>query len=91
MPNVSVVLVPEGVLRERGDLYRTASSDLSGRFRMQGVPPGAYKAYAFEEAPNDAWQNSEFMRPLESRGANVEAREGSSSNVDLLMIPKTRR
>jgi hypothetical protein len=91
MPNVTVVLVPEGVLRERGDLYRTSSSDLSGRFRMQAIPPGAYKAYAFEEAPTDAWQNADFMRPHESRGANVDVREGNQSSVDLLMIPKTRR
>jgi hypothetical protein len=91
MSNVSVVLIPEGALRQRGDLYRSASTDLSGRFRMQGVSPGSYKAYAFEEVPHDAWQSLDFMRPLESRGASVEVREGAQSTIDLTVIPKTRR
>jgi len=91
VPNVVVVLVPEGAARQRRDLYRTASTDISGQFRMQGIPAAAYKAYAFEEAPVDSWQSPEFMRPLEVKGTSVVIRDGDQTTTDLQMIPATRR
>jgi hypothetical protein len=91
MPNVTVALVPDGAMRQRMDLYRTSSTDVSGRFRMQGIPPGQYKAYAFEEVPLDAWQNADFMRPLEGRGVAVEIRDGNQSSADVQVIPKGRQ
>jgi hypothetical protein len=91
MPNVMVALVPDGALRQRTDLYRTATTDTNGRFHMQGVPGGLYKAYAFEEAPQDIWQNADFMRPLEVRGAAVDVHENSQASVDVTVIPKARR
>jgi len=90
MPNVTVTLVPDGALRQRMDLYRTTTTDIAGRFRMQGIPAGQYKAYAFEEVPLDAWQNPDFMRPLEGRGIAVQIREGNQSSADLQVIPKGR-
>jgi hypothetical protein len=89
--NVTVVIVPEGAYRQRRDLYRTASTDISGRFSMQGIPAASYKAFAFEETPVDAWQSSEFLRPLESRGTTVDIRDGNQTTTDLQVIPATRR
>jgi hypothetical protein len=91
LPNVTVVLAPDGAFRQRRDLYRTAMTDISGRFRMQGVPAAAYKAFAFEEVPLDSWQNAEFMRSFESRGIPVEIRDGNQTSADLQMIPAARR
>jgi len=91
VPNVTVVLVPDGPFRQRRDLYRTTSTDLSGRFRMQGVSAASYKAFAFEDVALDSWQNGDFLRPLESRGAVVEIRDGNPASADLQMIPATRR
>jgi hypothetical protein len=90
MPNVTVALVPDAALRQRMDLYRTARTDVSGRFRMQGVPAGQYKAYAFEEVALDAWQNPDFLRPLGSRGVAVEIRDGNQSGADVQVVPKGR-
>jgi len=91
VPNVTVVLVPDGAYRQRRDLYRTTSTDISGRFSMQGIPAATYKAFAFEEVPVDAWQGSDFLRPLEGRGAPVEIRDGNQSSADLQIIPASRR
>ena len=91
MPNVTVALVPEGSNRQRMDLYRTATTDVSGRFRMQGVPAGQYKAFAFEDAPLDVWQNPDFMRPLEGRGIALEVRDGNQASADVTVIPKGRQ
>jgi hypothetical protein len=88
--NVMVVLVPDGASRQRRDLFRTATTDVSGRFRMQGVPAASYRAYAFEEVQIDAWQNAEFMRPLESRGTPVQIVNGNQSSADLQVIPARR-
>jgi hypothetical protein len=90
MPNVTVALVPDGALRQRIDLYRTATTDMTGRFRMQGIALGSYKAYAFEEVPSDSWQNADFMRPLESRGVAVEVRDANPATADVPVIPKRR-
>jgi hypothetical protein len=91
VPNVTVVLVPDGASRQRRDLYRTASTDVSGRFNMQGIPAASYKAFAFEETPVDAWQNSEFLRSVEARGIPVEIRDGNQTTADLQLIPAIRR
>jgi hypothetical protein len=86
MSNVTVVLVPDPALRRRTDLYRTVNTDISGRFRMQGVPPGNYKAFAWEQVDRDIWQNPEFMTSVEGRGMAVNIREGSELTVDLTTI-----
>ena len=91
VPNVTVALIPDGALRQRKDLYRTTTTDISGRFRVQGLPMAAYKAFAFEEVPLGAWQNPDFMRPLEGRGTAVEIRDGNAVTADLQVIPAPRR
>lgn len=91
VPNVTVVLVPDAAFRQRRDLYRTATTDLSGRFSMQGVPAAMYKAFAFEETTVDAWQSSDFLRPLESRGTTIEIRDGNPTTADVPLIPASRR
>ena len=91
VPNVTVVLVPDAAFRQRRDLYRTATTDLSGRFSMQGVPAATYKAFAFEDAGVDAWQSLDFLRPLESRGTTIEIRDGNPTTADVPLIPASRR
>jgi hypothetical protein len=90
VPNVTVVLVPDGASRQRRDLFRSTSTDISGRFSMQGIPAATYKAFAFEEVAVDAWQNPDFMRPLESRGTSVEIRDGNQTSADLQLITGRR-
>ena len=91
VPNATVVLVPDGASRQRRDLFRSTSTDISGRFSIQGIPAATYKAFAFEEVSVDAWQNPDFMRPLESRGTSIEIRDGNPSSADLQVIPAAKR
>jgi hypothetical protein len=89
--NVTVALVPDGALRGRKDLYRSATTDVSGKFKFQAVPPGNYKAFAWEQVETDIWQNPDFLRTFESRGVTVEVRNGSQATAEVQAIPAPRR
>jgi hypothetical protein len=85
--NVAVVLIPEPPLRHRNDLYRTVSSDANGRFHAEGIPPGTYKAFAWEVVDPGAWQDPEFIRTYESLGKPFRISEGGPANLELKAIP----
>lgn len=89
--NSRVALVPDYAFRRRADLYRSGTTDSSGKFRIQGVPPGNYKIFAWEDIPDGAWQDEETLRAYEGRGKAVRVGEGGQSTVDLVVIPPGRQ
>jgi hypothetical protein len=86
--NVRVALVPDAPNRTRFDLYRSAYSDSSGNFRLINVPPGDYKAFAWEEVEEGAWTNADFLRTDESRGKAVRVGPGRGESVSLTAIKR---
>ena len=85
--NVIVVFVPDASRRNRLDLYRTISTDALGHFHLEGVPPGDYRVFAWEDIEAGAWQDPEFVRQFEDRGRPVRINEGGTSNIELRVIP----
>ena len=85
--NVAVVIVPDPAHRTRTDLYRTASTDALGHFHVEGIPPGDYKAFAWESVDSGAWQDSEFIRQYEDRGKPVRISENGQASIELRIIP----
>jgi 5-hydroxyisourate hydrolase-like protein (transthyretin family) len=85
--NVTVVLIPETARRNRLDLYRTASTDATGRFHVEGVPPGDYRVFAWEYVETGAWQDPDFIRQYEDRGKPLRIPESGTSNAELRVIP----
>jgi hypothetical protein len=85
--NVTVALVPNPPYRQRSDLYRTISTDAAGRFHLEGVPPGDYKLFAWEDVENGAWQDSEFIRQYEDRGKTVRISPSGTATTELRVIP----
>jgi protocatechuate 3,4-dioxygenase beta subunit len=85
MSNVTVILLPDQ--RNKTDLYKSVTTDASGRFRFEGIVPGQYKLFAWEDVEPDIWYNPEFMRPFEERSKAVAIIEGSRESIDLLVIP----
>jgi protocatechuate 3,4-dioxygenase beta subunit len=83
--NVTVVFVPES--SSRLDLYRSTTSDAAGRFHVEGLPPGNYRVYAWEDIETGAWQDRDFMRQFEDRGRAVRINEGGTTNIELRVIP----
>ena len=87
VPAVTVALVPSGTQEKRYDVYRSATSDASGRIHLEGVVPGDYRVYAWESVENGAWTDPDFMRSYQNNGAPVRVTEGGSVAVDVRLIP----
>jgi hypothetical protein len=89
--NAVVVLAPEALgLRRRPDLYRSATTDHEGRFKLQNVLPGTYKLFAWEFAPTDAWLDPAFMQLYEAFGKSVSFRDGDKQETTATVIPLRR-
>jgi protocatechuate 3,4-dioxygenase beta subunit len=83
---VPVVLVPDQPLRERFDLYRSASTDESGRVRFDGIVPGDYKVFAWEDVESGAWQNPDFLSSYERRATTVRIREHATESIAVTLL-----
>jgi len=83
--NATVVLIPAN-LRKRISFYQSLVTGNDGRFRFQGISPGDYKLFAWDDVEAGAWANLEFMRPLEARGQAVRVTENSKEAVQLRVI-----
>ncbi len=88
MPGAIVVLVPEDEVRRKQAIYHKRSvSDQTGNFTVKGIPPGEYKAYAWEQLESGANMDPEFMKAIESKGVRVKLNGGDSQAVQLKLIP----
>jgi hypothetical protein len=88
IPGATVVLVPEPPRRNRGDLYDATGTNSAGRAHLTGIAPGDYRVFAWDDIPADAWQDSDFIRPYESRGKLIHVVEGNSDTVQLDLISR---
>jgi hypothetical protein len=76
-----VALVPDA--RRRIDHYFSTIASSTGRFRFQGVPPGSYKVFAWQNAPVGAWLDPDFLRAYENRAAPIRIEPDAAEYVEL--------
>jgi hypothetical protein len=88
VPGATVVLVPEPPRRNRGDLYDARGTDTTGHAHLAGIAPGDYRIFAWDDIPADAWQDSDFILPYESRGKLIHVFEGNADTVQLDLISR---
>jgi protocatechuate 3,4-dioxygenase beta subunit len=85
-----VLLVPELPFREWSGRYKSGATDQYGRFAIQGVAPGGYKAFAFSMAfsqdDSTDFEDPEFIRPFESEGAAMSIDEDGKQTLHLKLI-----
>jgi protocatechuate 3,4-dioxygenase beta subunit len=82
----TAVVVSDPARRKRQDLNRSATSNAAGQVTFEGLAPGEYKIFAWEEIATGAWQNPETLRTYDSRGQNLRLVESSKENVTLRVI-----
>ena len=83
---IQAVLIPERV-RDRVDLYKTATTDSTGRFSIRGITPGDYRIFAWEALDPFAYFDPDLLKQYEQKGRPVHIAESSKETVDVRMIP----
>jgi hypothetical protein len=86
VPGVQAVLVPDTANRNRTELYKTATTDQSGRFSMRGIAPGDYKLFAWEALENFGYFDPDVLRRSEALGKAVQLSEGSKLVAETRVI-----
>src|SRR5262249_10479486 len=84
--SATVVLVPNDPRRNRFDLYRTATSDAGGRVHIEGIAPGNYQLFAWDNVITNQWQDPTFMKPYEARGVSLAFQEGGKLQAEVKVI-----
>jgi hypothetical protein len=85
--STTVFLVPNGERRANMQLYRTAQSDANGKFTMNGIVPGQYELFSWQDVVQGAYQNEDYLRRYEGRGTNVTVMRSGSVTVEVRRIP----
>jgi hypothetical protein len=52
-----------------------------GRFSFEGIAPGEYKVFAFEQLQDSAEQNASFIARYETLGQSVTVRSESTTET----------
>src|SRR5439155_4706777 len=88
VPSGRVVLVPEPDLRSRRDLFKVATLDQYGRFNIQGIRPGRYKLFAWDDVPFGAYFDSEFRRSYEEQAKAVSVQKNDYIQAEITLTPR---
>ena len=87
VPGARVALVPDAAHRQLAHLYQSTTTDESGIFLLQGIPPGDYKLFAWEDIESGQWQDGEFLTRHESAGRPVHIIENGRQTIEATAIP----
>jgi hypothetical protein len=81
-----MVVVPDNTRRRRIDLFFQVPMSPTGRFSLDGIPPGQYKLFAWAHVDDGAWLDPEFMRVYEDRGTRVEIDEAGAHPIEVPLL-----
>lgn len=82
----TILLRPTGKYSGIVAFFRAKITEPNGHFTMEGLAPGKYNVYAFEDLDPDQRQNPELLKPLAKWAAAVELREGETASVKPKLI-----
>jgi uncharacterized protein (DUF2141 family) len=81
-----VILIPDPPQPQRASLYQLAQADETGRFQFQGLRPGKYRLYAWEEFEDGSQFDLAVTAPLQARSLALEVAEGERKEVEVARI-----
>ena len=83
-----VALVPgEKERAGRAVYYRDMTVGQDGAFHFTGVPPGAYKLFAWEDVESGAWLDPDFMKPFDDKSQSITIYADGQETADITAIP----
>ncbi len=85
-----VTVTPDPVQPGRRDLYKQARSRADGGFTVQGLAPGKYRVFAWEDLEQGANQDPDYMQPFESLGTSVSVEDSDKKTVSVVEITKAK-
>ena len=84
----TVALIPREKERAGQKAYTfDAAVGQDGTFHIKSVPPGDYKAFAWEDVESGAWLDPDFMKPFDNRGYALTVHADGQEGADLTAIP----
>jgi len=83
---VQAVLVPDEARRGRSDAYFAATTDGTGQYAFNNVPPGRYKLFGWDDVPPGAYQYPDFIRRYEDRGQPITVNANGAITADTRLI-----
>ncbi|HWC95915.1 MAG TPA: carboxypeptidase-like regulatory domain-containing protein [Candidatus Sulfopaludibacter sp.] len=69
-----------------GAFCRAVTADAAGAFTVRGLPPGAYQAYAWSNAANAGYLDSEYMKTVAGKGVAVTLAGAEEKKVTLPVL-----
>jgi carboxypeptidase family protein len=82
-PHVRVTMFPEGDHAARDDLFKFVFTDEKGNFSFNGVAPGDYRLFAWQDVEQDAPQDPEFRKRFEKQSVVVKLPPNGNQTVQL--------
>ena len=86
LPNAVVAMIPYPIGSGRQDLNKNGATDVSGQFHLDGIAPGDYIVFAWDDVEFGAWQDPEFVRSYESVGKRIHVGEAANETVELTIF-----
>jgi hypothetical protein len=87
VPNATVAIVPDFPRQERFELYQSVKSDASGLAKIDGIVPGNYRVYVWEDIEPGAFRDPEVVRRYQAYARPVSFGESAVESVRVHPIP----
>ena len=81
-----MTLIPDPPQPQRTSLYQLAETGGNGSLQFQGIRPGKYRLYAWEEFEAGAQFDPDVTGPFEARSVAIEVAEGARKEAAVTRI-----
>lgn len=83
---ISVSIHPKDQALARSDREKSTLTDQNGTFTFNGMAPGEYVVFAWDDAENGAWLHPDFRKPFESDATTVKLSEKGRETIQTKSI-----
>jgi len=74
------------LLQTADEVVRVIPADQNGRFKLQGVPPGPYKLYAWSDIETGVYNDPDFLKRFDARAVPVRIEKTGRFSVELTVL-----